>query len=215
MWSKAALDVLGTFHQRMAEEEVLMRDVDPKDLPQRRNEFLLSVGPEVGHLLHALIVARKATRIIELGTSYGYSTLFLADAARRTGGRVTTFELADYKQASAQESLRKAGLSEYVDWQLGDAVSLLELIPGPIDFVLVDLWKDLYIPCLERFYPKLSDQALIAADNMLEPKFFRRDAAAYQAAVRAKADIQSVLLPVGSGIELSCVWRQNSTEEGS
>jgi len=193
----------------------LRRDVDLKDLPQRRNEFLLSVGPEVGHLLHALIVARKATRIIELGTSYGYSTLFLAEAARRTGGRVTTFEMADYKQASARESLRKAGLNEYVDWQLGDAVSLLELVTEPIDFVLLDLWKDLYIPCLERFYPKLSDQALIAADNMLEPIFFRRDAAVYQAAVRAKPDIQSVLLPVGSGIELSCIWRQTSKEEGS
>jgi len=215
MWSKAALEVLGKFHQRMAEEEVLMRDVDPKDLPQRRNEFLLSVGPEVGHLLHALIVARKATRIIELGTSYGYSTLFLAEAARRTGGKVTTFDVAEYKQASARESLEQAGLGQYVEWRLGDAVSLLEQTAGPFDFVLLDLWKDLYIPCLERFYPKLSDQALIAADNMLEPIFFRRDAALYQAAVRAKPDIQSMLLPVGSGIELSCVWRQNSGEEGS
>lgn len=207
MWTEAALNVLEHYTARIASEEQLMREVEIEDFMQRRDEFLLPVGREVADFLHALIIARGATQIIELGTSYGYSTLFLANAARHTGGRVITCELEDYKQASARASLEEAGLAEFVDFRLGDAVTLLEETPGPFDFVLVDLWKDLYIPCFERFYPKLTNNALIAADNILHPPTHRENMNAYRSAVRARPDIESVLLPVGSGIELSCVWR--------
>ena len=213
MWSSAALNVLEQFHQRMDEEARRVREIGLTEFFRRRDEFLLPVGSEVGHLLHALIVARKAKRIVELGTSYGYSTLFLAEAARQTGGKVLTFEIADDKQASARKSIGQAGLGDHVEWNLGDAVTLLEETPGPFDFVLVDLWKELYVPCFERFYPKLADHALVASDNMLEPAVFREDAEAFQTMVRSKPDIQSMLLPLGSGLELSCVYRQSQTED--
>jgi predicted O-methyltransferase YrrM len=171
-----------------------------------RDEFLLAVGPEVGAVLHALIVARRPRRILELGTSYGYSTLFLADAARNVGATVITMELADYKQAHARSQIALAGLTDSVDFQLGDAVSLIGADPGPFDFVLLDIWKDLYLPCLDAFYPKLSDEAIVAADNMVEPASAREDVRQYRAAVRSRADLQTVLMPIGQGIELSVKW---------
>ncbi len=179
---------------------------DPAGFHRRRDEFLLAVGPEVGRLLHALIIGRGAKRILELGTSYGYSTAFLADAARHTGGRVFTMDLAANKQQYARAQLDEAGLLPQVEWMLGDATQMLKTLDGPFDFVLVDLWKDLYVPCLELFYGKLAQNAVIVADNMLFPERVRADAEAYRAAVTAKANLQSVLLPIGNGIELSCLW---------
>ena len=71
------------------------------------------------------------------------------------------------------------------------------------DFVLIDLWKDLYSQCFELLHPKLSQGALVAADNMLFPPTVRPYAKAYQQLVRTKGDMDSLLLPLGSGVELS------------
>jgi predicted O-methyltransferase YrrM len=171
-----------------------------------RDEFLLPVGPEVGAFLHALVLAHRPKRILELGTSYGYSTVFLADAARSVGAMVVTMELADYKQAHARDMIARAGLSDVVDFRLGDAVAMIEADAGPWDFILLDIWKELYLPCFEAFYPKLSDEAIIAADNMITPEMARPDVRIYRAAVQSKADLQTTLLPIGQGIELSVKW---------
>jgi predicted O-methyltransferase YrrM len=145
--------------------------------------------------------------VLELGTSYGYSTLILADAVRHVGGTLITMDLADYKQAEARAAIDRAGLSDVVDFRLGDAIALIEADPGPFDLVLLDIWKDLYLPCLNAFYPKLSDEGIIAADNMVEPAMARPDVRIYRAAVRALPDMQTALLPIGSGIELSVRWK--------
>jgi predicted O-methyltransferase YrrM len=171
-----------------------------------RDEFLLPVGPEVGAFLHALILAHRPKRILELGTSYGYSTLFLADAARAVGGQLITMELADWKQAHAKAQIAKAGLSGVVDFRLGDAVAMIEADAGPFDFILLDIWKELYLPCFTALRPKLSDEAIIAADNMIFPPQARDDVRKYRAAVQAAGDLQTTLLPIGSGIELSVKW---------
>ena len=197
--------LLSRYHARIAQEDLVMKS-DPASVPRRRDEFLLAVGPEVGRLLHALIIGRGAKRILELGTSYGYSTAFLADAARQTGGRVYTMDLAASKQQYARTQLEKAGLLPQVEWMQGDATQMLKTLEGPFDFVLLDLWKNLYVPCLELFYPKLAQNAVIVADNMLFPEAARADAEAYRAAVKVKENLHSVLLPIGNGIELSCLW---------
>ena len=199
--------LLSRYHVRMADEEALMQK-DPAGFVKRLDDFLLPIGPEVGWLLHALIVGRGAKRILELGTSYGYSTAFLAEAARRTGGRVFTMDLAPNKQRYARSQIEEVGLGAHVEWMLGDATEMLKTLDGPFDFVLVDLWKNLYVPCLNLFYGKLADNAVIAADNMLYPEMVRADAEAYRAAVKAKGNLQSVLLPIGNGIELSCLWKR-------
>ena len=197
--------LLTRYHARIAEENRLAKS-DPAGFSRRRDEYLLAVGPEVGWLMHALIIGRGAKRILELGTSYGYSTAFLADAARQTGGRVYTMDLAANKQQYARTQLEEAGLLPQVEWLLGDATQLLKTLEGPFDFVLLDLWKNLYVPCLDLFYGKLAQHAVIVADNMLFPEAARADAEAYRAAVKVKENLQSVLLPIGNGIELSCLW---------
>jgi len=110
-------------------------------------------------------------------------------------------ELHDYKSAYARDMAVKPGLTEHVDFKVGDAVQMIGELSIGIDFVLMDLWKDLYIPCLEALYPKLNPGALIVADNMMHPG--GDDVKRYGEAVRAKAGISSVLLPVGSGLEVS------------
>jgi len=201
----AANQVLASYSQRIA-DEVIKQAAIGDQLMARRDEFLLPVGPEAGWFLHSLVLARRPARVLELGTSYGYSTLFLADAVRQVGGTLITMDLADYKQAAARAMLEQAGVADVVDFRLGDAVSLIAADPGPFDLVLLDIWKELYVPCLKALYPKLSDEGIIAADNMIEPAVARDSARAYRAAVRALPDMQSVLLPVGSGIELSVKW---------
>ena len=190
------------------------RDADERDkaaalgskIFERRDEFLLPVGREVGWFLHSLILAKRPARVLELGTSYGYSTLFLADAVTQIGGKLITMDLADYKQAAARAAIEKAGLAAVVEFRPGDAVALINADPGPFDLVLLDIWKDLYIPCFRAFYPKLADEGIVAADNMIEPSVVRDDARKYRAFVASLPDMKTALLPIGSGIELSVKW---------
>jgi predicted O-methyltransferase YrrM len=198
--------VYADYEARNATEQTRQKTLAPGDGLTIRDEFLLPVGPEVGAFLHALILAKRPARILELGTSYGYSTVFMADAARCVGATVITMELADWKQADARDQIARAGLSGVVDFRLGDAVTMIEADAGPFDFILLDIWKELYLPCFEAFYGKLSDEAIIAADNMIYPPQAREDVRRYRAAVRSKSDLQTTLLPIGSGIELSVKW---------
>ena len=76
-------------------------------------------------------------------------------------------------------------------------------MPGPFDFALIDLWKDLYVPVFELLYPKLAPGAIVVADNMLFPDNVLVHAQAYRARVRAAPEMSSVLLAVGNGLEVS------------
>jgi predicted O-methyltransferase YrrM len=207
----AAAEVFAAYEQRDAQERQRQAELGPA-IFAHIDEFLLPVGQEVGWFLHSLIMARRPARILELGTSYGYSTLFLADAAKQVGGTVITMDLADYKQAEARTQLTRGGLADVVDFRLGDAVALIQADPGPFDFVLLDIWKDLYLSCLEAFHPKLADEAIVAADNMVFPEMARPDVRKYRAAVAEKPDLQSALLPIGNGIELSVKWPAGSAK---
>ncbi|GGD55646.1 methyltransferase [Erythrobacter arachoides] len=203
--------VFDDYRRREVEDDGRMRDLGPAGIA-RRDEFLLPVGEEVGGLLHALIVARRPRRILELGTSYGYSTLFLADAARAVGATVVSMDLAEFKQDYARERLQEAGLADRVELRCGDALELVAADPGEWDFALLDIWKDLYVPCFEAVYPKLSVEGIVCTDNMISPESARENARALRTAIAAKGDMQSVLLPVGQGIELSVRWRAGNAK---
>ncbi len=194
--------VLAEFNARLASEYDAMRDparIAALDV----DSLLIPVGEDVGRLMHAMVVGLKARVIVELGTSYGYSTLFLADAARATGGKVYSYDVAADKQAYALERLKRVGLEDQVIFLCGDALELLASQPGTVDFVLLDIWKDLYVPCLERIAPLLGASGTILADNMTHPPQARADADAYMAAVRALPDMQAALLPIGNGIDIA------------
>lgn len=198
--------VLARYNERLAEERSRWSQLSEEQQLELHDEFLLPVGEDTARLLHALIVGRHAKSILELGTSFGYSTLFLADAARNNGGRVVTIELSADKQNFARQQLAEAGIEAFVEWRVGDALMELKSLEGDVDFVLMDLWSDVYSASFELLYPRLADKAVVVADNMLEPKDTRPQADAYRRAVIGKGDMSSVLLPIGAGIEISCRW---------
>jgi predicted O-methyltransferase YrrM len=200
---QAVESILREYEKRSDAETERNRTMDDKEFFRHRDEFLLSVGPATGQLLNLLAKQSKAKTILEVGSSFGYSTVWLAEAARANGGKLITLEAMAEKQAYARDQIQKAGLSEFVDFRLGDARDSLSKIEISIDFVLLDLWKDLYIACFDLFYPRLSPGALVVADNMLYPESALTHAMNYRKHVRIKRDMQSVLVPVGSGLELS------------
>jgi predicted O-methyltransferase YrrM len=193
--------VLADFERRAEEEQ--RRTTAPGSQGANLDDLLLSVGREAGMLLYLLATGAQARRILELGTSYGYSTVWLAAAARQSGGKVTSLELKDFKIEAARQALTRAGLSTRVEFHAGDCLDTLKTLPGPFDFVLLDVWKDLYLPCFELVHPKLAPGGVICADNMLLPASARPHADAYRRRVRAAGDLDSVLVEVGNGIEIS------------
>jgi predicted O-methyltransferase YrrM len=200
---KAVERVLRAFEKRAEKEGDRMGRMNASQMQEHLDEFLLSVGPATGQLLNLLAKQAEAQTVLEVGSSYGYSTVWLAEAARHNGGKVISLEIHSGKQEHARASIEKAGLDGFVDFRLGDARDLLTKLKGKVDFVLLDLWKNLYIPCFDLFYPKLSAGALVVADNMTYPESARKHAEAYRKHIRKKSGIQSVLLAVGSGLELT------------
>ncbi|HLI81156.1 MAG TPA: class I SAM-dependent methyltransferase [Candidatus Binataceae bacterium] len=174
------------------------REMPPAEALKNIDELLLAVGPATGQLMNTLIKESKAQTILEIGTLHGYCTVWLAEAARATGGKVITLDVHAGKQEYARKELSKAGLASLVEFKLGDARESIASLQPSIDFVLLDLWKDLYITCFDLFYPKLS----LRRDDR-GGQFSRKEAEEYRKHVRAKPDLQSMLLPVGSGIEVS------------
>jgi predicted O-methyltransferase YrrM len=194
--------VAAEYKKRIEDEERIAAALRPGEFMSRVDEFLLPVGEETATFLSLLIRSAAPRRIVEIGTSYGYSTLYLAEAARAVSAKLTTLELSAKKSQYARDAITRAGLAEYVDFRVGDALELLQTLPGPFDFVLLDLWKDLYVPCLNLIAPKLSSGAYLIADNMIFPEQARSAATAYQQRVR-ELGLDSVLLTIGSGIEVS------------
>jgi predicted O-methyltransferase YrrM len=193
--------VLDYYHDRIHQERA-----NPSPMPEGGrdggNDYRMrAVGRQTGELLNLLARNLEQPNILEIGTSFGYSGLWLADAARQSGGKMTTLEMHAYKSEFAKTKHEEAGLEQFVDYKIGDAVEHIEKLDIGIDFILLDLWKDMYVPCLEAFYPKLNPGAIIVADNIIRPG--GDSVKAYVKAVRGKQGINSVTLPVGTGLEIS------------
>jgi predicted O-methyltransferase YrrM len=195
--------VLAEYEARAGREWTLMRGLSTEEIEARKDELLLHIGRDTAQLLNTLVKAHGSKTIVEVGAAYGYSTIWLAEAARVTAGRLISFELQASKVDYIRVRLNQAGLSEFVEFRLGDAVNNLRLLETPVDFALIDLWKDLYIPCFDLLLPRLTRGAFIVADNMLLPPDYRRSGEHYRQHVRATDRFDSVLLPVGSGLEMS------------
>lgn len=188
--------VLADYDELIRRERSLPRETPPGEQDRR----LRAVGPATGQLINIIAKSLKSPVILELGTSFGYSGIWLAEAARASGGRLITMELHDYKSAFAREMAVKAGLDAHVDFLVGDAVAMIGELTTKVDFVLMDLWKDLYVPCLDALRGRLNPGAIIVADNISPDRDNTRD---YVNAIRAMPEMSSVPLPVGQGIEIS------------
>jgi len=135
--------------------------------PQAMKDAYIPVSPEQGRLLYLTARALDARTVVEYGTSFGVSTIYLAAAVRDNGGGVVVgTEIEPGKHATALANLAEAGLADVVDIRLGDAQETLQETPEPIDLVLMDGWKDLYLPLVKLLTPRLRPRAVVLGDNI-------------------------------------------------
>jgi len=165
-----------------------------------RPKRMLNITRDTGRLLWILVRAIGATRILEVGTSNAFSTIWLADAARDTGGRVTTLELNPNKIKLARANLARAGLGDHVEILEGSAAETLRGLRGPFDFVFLDADRGSYLAYLELVVPKLAPRGLLVADNVVSHAGELKD---YLTRVKSHPALFSVTVPVGNGEEIS------------
>lgn len=133
--------------------------------PIHFEDAYISISEKAGKLIYDTIVANHCKKIVEFGTSFGISTLYLAAAAELTGGKVITSELLESKAERARINFKKADLDYLIDLRIGDVMQTFKDIPDQIDFLLLDGWKDLYQPLLMMLEPKLKTGCIVVLDN--------------------------------------------------
>jgi predicted O-methyltransferase YrrM len=166
-------------------------------------QLYIPVSPEGGKLLYALVRASRPSTVVEFGTSFGISTIYLAAAVRDNGaGRVVSTELSAAKVAQAAANIAEAGLTDQVTILAGDALETLATLDGPVEFVLLDGWKYLYLPVLRLLEPRLTPGALVLADDSVSMAAQMADYLGY---VRDPGHgYLSIAFPESDGLEISC-----------
>jgi predicted O-methyltransferase YrrM len=164
-------------------------------------DFYIPISPEAGRLLYTLIRAGRPDTVVEFGTSFGISTMYLAAAVTDNGiGHVITTELSEHKVQAAGANLAEAGVAGAVTILAGDALETLAGVPGPIGLVLLDGWKELCLPVLRLLEPRLPPGALVVADDNTHASLGE-----YLAFVRDPVNgYVTVDFPVADGLEISC-----------
>lgn len=163
---------------------------------------LVALEPPKAEFCHLLCRALRATRVVEVGTSYGVSTLYLADAVRANGGgTVIATEYEPAKAAGARETFAKAGLADLIDLREGDLRETLKIIEGPVDFVLMDIWTEMALPALELIAPHLCPGAVVVADNTTQVRHAYRHF--FEFIDDPKNGLKTLTLPFEGGLEFT------------
>ena len=144
-------------------------DMDSATAQERADalsDVYMPVSPDAGRLLYSLVRATRPQTVVEFGMSLGLSGIHLASAVRDNGtGRVVTTELSAAKIETATRNFADAGLSDVITVLAGDALETLRTLDGSVDFLLLDGWKEFYLPVLKLVEPRLAPGTLIVADN--------------------------------------------------
>jgi predicted O-methyltransferase YrrM len=173
----------------------------PQEHADAAAQVYMPISARGGQLLYNLVRAIRPATVVEFGTSFGISTLYLAAAVRDNGtGRVISTELSAAKVAAARRTFAEVGLDDLITVLEGDARQTLAAVDSPTDFVLLDGWKDLCLPVLRLLEPRIAPGTIVVADDVdltsLQP---------YLDYVREPANgYQSVTFPVEDGMEISC-----------
>lgn len=173
----------------------------PQDRADAMAGVYMPVSARGGNLLYSLVRATRPQTVVEFGTSFGISTIYLASAVADNGtGHVFGTELSSTKVGAARLNLASAGLADLATILPGDALQTLRDLGGPIGLVLLDGWKDMNLPLLKLLEPRLTDGALVIGDDI--------DLASmtdYLNYVRNPMNgYVSVAFPVDDGMEISC-----------
>ncbi len=158
---------------------------------------------EDGRILHNLVVAGKFKSILEIGTSTGHSTIWLAWAASKTGGKVITIEIDPGRHRSALENFRRAGVEAYIDARLADAHDLVKQLSGPFDFVFNDADKEWYLNYFKDLDAKVAVGGCFTAHNTL--RIYAKQVRDFLEYVKAKPNYRTrIERGSGEGISVSC-----------
>ena len=130
----------------------------------------MNISWDDGEVLYDLIIKNKYKRALEIGTSTGHSAIWIAWALSKTGGKLITIEINEYRYDQALENFKKAGLSDYIDARLADAHDLVPQLKGPFDYVFVDADKNWYKNYLQLILPKLEVGGCFTAHNVLNSR---------------------------------------------
>jgi predicted O-methyltransferase YrrM len=190
----------GRYFSERAKKGDLSWDGLDDDANRFMADKLVALEPLKAEFCHMLCRALAARRVVEVGTSYGVSTLYLADAVRANGGGVviaTEYETA--KAAAARETFAQAGLAGLIDLREGDLRETLKVIEGPVDFVLMDIWTEMARPALELIAPHLRPGAVVVADNTAQVRHAYRHFFAF--VEDPKNRLQTLTLPFDGGLE--------------
>lgn len=178
-----------------------MRYLEAVDARDRRDntpklQRLRQIPPETGKFLALLAASAPPGEVVEIGTSGGYSSLWLALACRKRGDRLTTFEILEEKARLAEETIRLAGAQEHIRLVHGDALALLPEY-GRIAFCFLDAEKELYTPFFELIAPRLVSGGFLAADNAISHADELQE---FLELARADARFDSLVVPIGKGV---------------
>ena len=177
-----------------------MRDEQERVKALPGSERIQALHPDSARLLYVLALAREARHIVEIGTSHGYSTLWLAAAARVNGGKVVTCEINPERIAAARRNFAEAGLADVIEILEGDARDTLRGRAEPVDLLFIDSEKSYYESFFDVVYRRLVKGGLVVADNVLSHRDELEDYIAY---VENHPNLESVLVPIGRGLEIS------------
>jgi predicted O-methyltransferase YrrM len=167
---------------------------------------MLAITADTGMFFSILLKAIKARRVLEVGTSIGFSTLWLADAVGKEG-RVVTIEMDPLKIERARKNFRQAGVEKLIEIRQGSALDVLRQLKGKFDFVLLDADKENIIKYFDLVLPQVQKGGIIAADNMLFPPHYRPMMKKYARHAQSKKNVQSVTVPIGMGEEITIKLR--------
>lgn len=189
--------------QQEQEQLEALRGEGGTALRERASSFMLDVGPEVGLLLNTLARAMGAVTVIEVGGSVGYSTLWLAEALQATDGKLYSIEVDPGKREQQAANLDAAGLRSIVELTGVEAPELVPKVTTPIDLVLLDHWKELYVRDFDACWPQVRVGGVVVADNILVPVKNAALIARYHDHVHQQADARTFTLALGDGIEIT------------
>jgi len=175
---------------------------------QARSDLQPSIGMEVGKLLGLLVRLTQAQRVLEFGTSLGYSTIWLAEALRETGGQLISIEYNEDLYQATRANLDAAGLTDWVELILGDAALVIDRLEGPFDLILQDADKALYPKLLEKCIRLTRLYGMIVADDALfqpmgVPERLSTPVHTYNQRVFSDPRLYSTILPIGDGVTVS------------
>ncbi|CAM0555896.1 tRNA 5-hydroxyuridine methyltransferase [Vreelandella titanicae] len=162
-----------------------------------RPRRMLNITRDTGEFLSVLVQATNAQRVLEIGTSNGYSTLWLAQAVQRVGGHVTTVELSEYKLEMAARNFERSGLSKVITQQRGEAGGLLESLDDAcFDLLFLDSKRSDYVNWWPNIQRVLRKGGLLVVDNATS---HADEMADFMALVSADPDFTTCTVPVGNG----------------